>query len=71
MGEEKAGETQTAEETLAGGEPAASNEDSANSNSLDFTGDSTATDQAQPLRLETNMIPDHKKIMLGERLPTC
>jgi len=46
MGEEKAEETQTAEETLAGGKPASSDEDTTSSNSLDFTGDSPASDQA-------------------------
>jgi hypothetical protein len=44
MSEEKAEETQAAEETFAGEKPAESNEDTA-SNSLDFTGDRTTTDQ--------------------------
>jgi hypothetical protein len=46
MGEEKAEETQAAAEAenLSTGEPAASDEDATNSNSLDFTGDSTVTD---------------------------
>lgn len=57
MGEEKAGETQTSEETLAGGEHAASNEDTSNGNSLDFTGDSTVADQAPTPQVGDNYDP--------------
>ena len=46
MEKDKAGDTQIAEETLAGGEHVTNNENTTDSNSLDFTGDSTAADQA-------------------------
>jgi len=45
MGEDIAGETQIAAETLAGGGNCASNEDAMNNNSLDFTGDTTVVKQ--------------------------
>jgi hypothetical protein len=45
MGEEKADKAQTAEETLAGREPAPRDEDATNSDSLDLTGDRTVSDQ--------------------------
>lgn len=45
MDEEKAEKTQTAEETRAGREPAARDEDATSSDSLDFTGDRTVSDQ--------------------------
>jgi hypothetical protein len=45
MDEEKPSETQAAEETLVVEESSAGNEDAANGNSLDFTGDNTAANQ--------------------------
>ncbi|MBY0498545.1 MAG: hypothetical protein K2P74_02860 [Nitrosomonas sp.] len=46
MGEEKVEKTQTAEETLTGGESAASDEGTTSSNSLDFTKDEPVINQA-------------------------
>jgi hypothetical protein len=57
MDEEKAEKTQTAEETLAGREPAARDEDATSSNSLDFTGDSTIIDQVLAPQVGDNYDP--------------
>lgn len=57
MDEEKAERAQTAEETRAGGEPAARDEDATSSNSLDFTGDSTVIDQAPAPQVGGNYDP--------------